>query len=362
MDEVGKVTVPGLTFTPVAEGNVPRKLEDAIGPTNGRIHVMQHINRSKFALEHIPETAWPCAGKLTGRFKGRGVIVGGGPSLNWDLIKAEAEARDRGEDVVIFAPNRSHDEAVSRGIIPDFGCLLDPAEHIVEYVTPRDDVMYLISTTVHWKVLSQFLKAEARCFFFVPVNEEDGADVDAILPFQPERPKMFVSGGCTVGLRLANIVSAYGLEPHLHGFDSCYAPGSKELYAYDKPWTCHEVCGSTVVAEDGSQFKFLSTNQMAKQAFAFRNYVRQLPAVKVNDVHCPKVVTVHGDGLIPWMAWKDSGTYLRHADPGAMELKYGKHKAWDYHKDRPCEPLRFDANGNPLPEDQGISHLKLVTA
>jgi hypothetical protein len=331
MDGVEPVYCNSITFD-----NVPpaRPLED----------VMSHIQRTKFTLEQIPESAWPCAGLFTQRFKGRAVVIGGGPSLNWDLIKAEAEARDRGEDVRIFAPNRSHDEAVSRGIIPDFGVLVDPSEHVVDYITPRDDVMYLIGTAVHWKVLKKFLQAEARCFHWTPVNEHDGADAELLSAFQPERPKMFVSGGCTVTLRLANILISFGFEPHLHGVDSCYAPGSRELYAYPKPWAVHDVCGGYLVSDhDGTQLKFTSTNQMAKQAFAFKGFVKNLPAVTVNGQNVPKMVTVHGDGLIPWMAWKDAGTYLRHADPKAMELKYGKHACWDYDADKPCEPLKIGA-------------------
>ena len=32
-------------------------------------------------------------------------------------------------------------------------------------------------------------------------------------------------------------------------------------------------------------------------------------------------VTVHGDGPIPWMAWKNPSENIRHADPDAMSKR-----------------------------------------
>lgn len=305
-------------------------LEDTIGPTIGRITAWQHVERTNFALKHIPDETWPTIGILNGKYEGfRGVIVGGGPSIDWELIKQEADARDRGEPVRIFAPNRSHDACIAHGIIPDYGVLMDPSEHVVDYITPRDDVVYLIATGVHWKVLKKFLGS--RAMFWTPLYDVDAADMKAVVEANPGRPITFISGGSTVGLRLINILMGWGMSPHLHGFDSAYAPGSKKLYAYDKPEQTTEFCDSTIVSKTTQrQLRFTSNQHMARQAMAFEGFMHRLPETTVNGKSAPQEVVVHGDGPIAWMAWLDGGELLRHANPDAMAAKYGTTQYWDY--------------------------------
>lgn len=310
-------------------------LEDVIGPTKGRIDAWQHVERTKFAFSQIPDDVWPSVGIMNGHFDGyRAVIVGGGPSLDWAMIRNEATSRDAGNNVRIFAPNRSHDELVSRGIIPDYGVLMDPAEHVADYITPRDDVVYLIGTGVHWKVLKKFLAANARCMFWTPLYDVDAADAQAIHEAFPKRCITFISGGSTVGLRLANIVIGWGMSPHLHGFDSAYLPNSKTLYAYDKPQATTEFCDATIEAKTtGRQLRFTANQHMVRQAMAFEGWMSRLPDITVDGKGATKEVVVYGDGAIPWMAWQDGGELMRHADPKAMEKKYGATKYWDYQRD-----------------------------
>jgi hypothetical protein len=310
-------------------------LESVIGPTKGRIDAWTHVERTKFAFSQIGDDVWPTVGYLNGKFEGfRGVIVGGGPSLDWDLIRKEADARDAGEPVRIFCPNRSHDECVSRGIIPDYGVLMDPAEHVAEYITPRDDVVYLIGTGVHWKVLQNMLAMNARCMFWTPLYDVDGADAVAISDAYPNRPITFISGGSTVGLRLINILLGWGMSPHLHGFDSAYSPNSKTLYAYDKPQATTEFCDATIVSDKTQrQLRFTANQHMARQAMAFGGFMKRLPDTTVEGRPYAREVTVYGDGPIPWMAWLDGGDLIKHADPQNMAAKYGDAKYWDYQND-----------------------------
>lgn len=316
-------------------------LEDVIGPTRGRISAWQHVERTKFAFSQIPDDVWPTVGILNGCFEGfRGVIVGGGPSIDWDLIRKEAEARDAGEKIRIFAPNRSYDACVSRGITPDYGVLMDPAEHVANYITqPQPDSVFLIGTGVHWKVLKGMLAAHARCMFWTPLYDVDAADAQAIHNAHPDRPITFISGGSTVGLRLTNILIGWGMEPHLHGFDSAYLPHSKTLYAYDKPETTTEFCDATMVSANGKQLRFTANQHMVRQAMAFEGLMKRLPETTVDGKHAPKPITVYGDGAIPWMAWNDGGEQIKHAFPEKMAAKYGDHLAWDYQNDCPCEPM-----------------------
>lgn len=310
-------------------------LERVIGPTKGRIDAWTHVERTKFAFSQISDDVWPTVGYMNGAFGGfRGVIVGGGPSLDWGLIRKEADARDAGALVRIFCPNRSHDECIARGIIPDYGVLMDPADHVAEYITPREDVVYLIGTGVHWSVLKNMLAANARCMFWTPLYDVDAADAVAIADAFPDRPITFISGGSTVGLRLINILLGWGMEPHLHGFDSAYLPKSKTLYAYDKPQATTEFCDATVVSEStGRQLRFTANQHMARQAMAFGGFMKRLPDTTVEGKPYARQVTVYGDGPIPWMAWQDGGDLIKHATPEKMAAKYGDATYWDYQND-----------------------------
>lgn len=326
-------------------------LEDTIGPTVGRIDAATHVERTKFAFSQIPDDVWPSVGILNGKFEGyRAVIVGGGPSLDWELIRKEADARDAGENVRIFAPNRSHDELIAHGITPDYGVVMDPALHVADYITPRDGVVYLVGSGVHWKVLHKFLAANARCMFWTPLYDVDAADAQAIHEAFPDRCITFVSGGSTVGLRLINIVMGWGMEPHLHGFDSAYLPNSKTLYAYDKPQQTREFCDATMVSRTtGRQFRFTANQHMVRQAMAFDSLLHRLPLTTVDGRHAPKKITVYGDGAIPWMAWLDGGDLAVHADPERMFSKYRTEENWDYQNDKACskpfcDPLAVATN------------------
>ena len=52
-------------------------------------------------------------------------------------------------------------------------------------------------------------------------------------------------------------------------------------------------------------------------------------------------MTVAGDGVIPWLAWKDGGRFFKHADPSEMQRRYGNSKEVDI---RPSWAL--DDNGD----------------
>jgi hypothetical protein len=162
----------------------------------------------------------------------------------------------------------------------------------------------------------------------------------------PDRPMTFISGGSTVGLRLANILMGWGMSPHLTGFDSAYSPHSKTLYAYDKPEQTTEFCDATIVSQKtGRQLRFTANQHMVRQAMAFEGLMRRLPETTVDGKPGAQEVVVHGDGPIPWMAWLDGGDLMRHANPEAMQAKYGDAEYWDYQND--CASDEPFAGQNP---------------
>lgn len=326
---------------------LPKDLRAAIGPSKGRITLEQQMARMKFVFDHVPESMWPSTGILNDKYAGkRAAIVGGGSSLI-DTIPELRTQSDRGD--VIVAPNRSHDWLINgellrpkkwkrRPIIPTFGIMTDPAPHVFNYMTPHPKVQYLLSAILDWRVIIKFMKAPVGCYLWVPTYEGDAEDIQYAAEMFPNRGIQFISGGSTVGLRAIGLLVSMGCPViDLYGFDSCYAPGTKDLYAYHKEFVTTEESHPVLVSKaTGHQFQCHSNYHMAKQAEEFAMFVHRLDNLIINGRMRNAKIRVHGDGAIPWMVWKDGGPdkVIEHATPERMKAKYGKAKYWDYANNR----------------------------
>jgi hypothetical protein len=355
----------GLNFTimdptvyrPELQADGPRTLRDAIGPSKGRITQDDHLDRIEWVLKHIPQEIWPSTFQFANLYEGqRGIIVGGGPSLADTFSEVRYLAATRRDAIKIFAPNRSHDwmiEGERSGkkkwarmpLIPDFGVMLDPSPYVVDYQKPHPDVHYLLGVTLDPSVFIKFMRAEANASIWIPTY--DGSEI-AFHVKQHEidgLDRHFVSGGSTVGLRTINLAASMGLsEIDLHGFDSCYLPHGKTLYAYDKPQTVHQLADYVVQSCFGKRdmLRVRSNNMMAKQTLEFADMIQRLPELVINGEIKPLKLRVYGDGVIPWLAWKASQEmpdFIVHGQPEKMEAKYGDCKFWDYVNDKPHEGL-----------------------
>lgn len=346
---------PPLTMDQIdaafAKFNAPsHRLRDEIGQSKGRISCEEYLNRLDWVIKTIPQWIYPSSAALSAKYEGQtAIIVGGGPSLldTYDELRAQCIDRDK---VKIFAPNKSHDFLINGKrktkktweripLVPDFGVLCDPSDFVVTYQTPHPKVQYLLASWCDKRVFARFLKAQAKAFIWVPVYENDGSDIEEIKRRQYPVPIHFVSGGSTVGLRTINLALAFGFdEVDLYGFDACYAPlTEKTLYAYDKPVIVHKMVDTAIRSRlDGTFFRYRTNEQMAKQAMEFDDMLDRLPEMRADNVRKQMTIRVHGDGLIPWLAWKASGpnTLIQHANPEKMYEKYGP-KSWDYVENRP---------------------------
>lgn len=330
-----------------------RTLRDAIGPSKGRMSQDEHMRRLDYILRNVPQSMFPSTCVLRDQFIGqRGIIVGGGPSLRDTYSDVRWHAATNRDGVKIAAVNKSHDwmiqgERSGNGwaripLIPDYGVMLDPAPFVLDYQTPHKDVTYLLATTLDSRVFAKFLKAHAQAMVWIPIFDGSEIDVHAERYKADHIDRHFISGGSTVGLRTINLLAAFGLNPiDLHGFDSCYAPRSKTLYAYDKPLIVNALTDYVIRSNFGARHRMRvqSNAMMAKQVMEFADMIERLPSLVVDGKMRPLKLRVHGDGAIPWIAWKASAEMpdvIEHASPDKMAAKYGDCAFWDYVEDCPA--------------------------
>jgi hypothetical protein len=199
-------------------------------------------------------------------------IVGSGPSL-------ARTYKDLVGDVI--ACNGAHDYLIERGIVPRFGMFFDASQLMGQFITPHEDVVYLIASRCHesvFKALEGYKVVVWHC-----AGDEC---IDRLLiknkVFEPT-----VNGGSAAVVRTVFMAFAMGYrELHLHGADSSY---EEDL---------HHV-GKTLVPEvtkdiwNGRWFK--STGWMAGQVEDFRD-----SALTLKDLGAHFIV--HGTGLLPSMA------------------------------------------------------------
>lgn len=205
------------------------------------------------------------------------VIVAGGPSLERTL--PEVKWRNSIGQTVI-ALNGTAEYLNKQGIRPGIHVVIDAREHNDRFVNP-------------WWSKERFLASQCDPSVFdnsgsnttlFHMNTEGISD---ILP--DNRVAHLISSGTTVGLAAMAIAYTQGYRTiHLHGFDSSY---SDNHHAYPQPENDQDV--TVEVSVGGRTFKCAAW--MATQAQQFQDIALQLAAEGV-------IITVAGDGLIPYIA------------------------------------------------------------
>lgn len=281
----------------------------------------------------------PDSSKFVGLWKDHtAIVVGGGPSLQHTL--SEIRIRKKlARKTLIIAPNKSHDFLVSKGIVPDIATMMDPAPWLIDYITPRKDVLYFLGSTLDPKIFDKFAAAGARVIIthygFDPMKGEK-AYVEREFP---DRVAAFVYGPSTSGLRSISLLLMLGITKIvLHGLDSCKAPGGS-LYAYDKPVIKKGDLSITARNRGRKAALTAITNKdMRIQVDDFADIMKNLDKVTVNGAKPNVRILAAGDGLIPWMCFQ-AGEEARangltprfdHTKPEAMRRKYGIEGHYDY--------------------------------
>jgi hypothetical protein len=203
------------------------------------------------------------------------VMCSGGPSLIGRLDEIRAYAKR--DDARIVCVKHSHDILLGQGIVPWACVLLDPRDHVKDFIEkPHPDVVYLAASMVHATTIDRLIENKARAFLYhasVGANEED------II-----KKGHMIQGGSTSATRGIPVLYALGFRRFAcYGYDSCYyaKPDMKEKTPNDEPRYFEvEVMGR----------KFWSDGELIAQCQDFEQIVRQGFLVDLE---------VHGDGMIP---------------------------------------------------------------
>ncbi len=210
---------------------------------------------------------------------GHAVIVGGGPSLADDIEEIRWRA-SKGQK--IFALNNTVQYLIARDIYPDYQVIVDARPFNARFVGGAKECLFASQCD------PSVLEAGKNITLWHAAED----DMDRMELLFPDNYPAYagVTGGTTVGLSAMTLVYAMGYRQlHLYGYDS--SNRESKTHAYEQPENndiadcMMEVFGKT----------FDTTLAMARQAELFPEICDILI-----DNGC--LITVHGDGLIPWIA------------------------------------------------------------
>jgi uncharacterized Rossmann fold enzyme len=207
------------------------------------------------------------------------VIVGGAPSIV-DCGDELAWRQDRGQH--IFALNGAFGYLTDQGIDPEFQVIVDARESNADFVPETSTATHLIASQCHPALWDKAEKLKCLLWHSCTENIRDaieGAD-----------ELHLIGGGNTVGLSAMALAYTMGYrEIHLYGMDSSLSDG--EHHAYQQKGNDKDVVMEVLC--NGRQF--FASAWMISQAEQFQE-------LSANLANLGCVITVHGDGLLPWVA------------------------------------------------------------
>lgn len=321
-------------YLPKQNVQLDDKLGFAIGWLSGEQYRERLVKNIKAHEQKVnfDRGRYPSITELIGQLKGKKIFVCGGGASIQDTLSRIHTKRRVSHKVRIAAVNKTHDWLISKNIIPDYGILSDPRPHVLDYITPHPKCTYLLAACLDEKVFKKFEGFNYK--LWIPINEElDTPYLVDHLPSEDGWEHAFVAGASTVGLRTVPLFTICGVTDYeLHGFDSCYKSANcKEdaqmLYAYDKPESDYEVIDVTAMSRETNEgFRCITNKNMANQMREFPWFIEKSREFTMNNIkdgvaveqHVDQNITVAGDGVIPWLAWKEG----IHINPSAMLKKY----------------------------------------
>ena len=214
---------------------------------------------------------------LYAEHQGQAVIVGGGPSLAQTLPEIQWR-KSIGQTVI--AVNGSAKFLNAHGIKPDVHVVIDARPGNAKFLKALSDQQFIASQCA----AETFDAASNPTLFHMNI-----AGIQDIIP--GDRVAHLISSGTTVGLAAMAIAYTQGYRAmHLHGFDSSL---DEHHHAYQQA----ENDGDAIIEATVGNRTFKATPWMVKQAQQFQELALQLAEAGV-------VITVAGDGLLPFVAKK----------------------------------------------------------
>jgi hypothetical protein len=167
---------------------------------------------------------------LVPRHEGRVCIVGYGPSLHQTWQYLHVERRAFGAKIVTVSG--AHDFLISRGVIPDYHCEVDPREHKAEFTrNPHPDVNYWIASCCHPALIDNLIAHKSKLALWHLFNSD--TDIKIQEPGGCDAGSMLICGGSGVGARAIHLFYAAGYRSFsLYGIDSSFSPAGDQHAGY----------------------------------------------------------------------------------------------------------------------------------
>ncbi len=213
-------------------------------------------------------------------------FVNGGP----DFHKHFDEIRKIKHKIICV--KHAHDKLIENGIIP-WGCmLLDPRDHVQNFIeNPHPEVKYFLASQCHPSTLDRLLKKKATIWGY---HAMVGAGEKEII-----KDGFMFGGGSTSAMRGISVFYGMGFRKfYLYGFDCCYWPDEeidrekKDKEGKPKYFEC------TVNGR-----KFTTDSENVAQCQDFEKAMKQLTGAEF---------IARGDGIVPhiWSKmWRDKSNF-----------------------------------------------------
>lgn len=207
------------------------------------------------------------------------LIVGGGPSVLNDLeeIRIRAAAGQ-----TVCAVNGAAHFLHENGIRVDHHVMLDARKGNLRFVTPPVALHHYVASQCDPTIYEALIGQQVTIFH---------ANTEGVQDFIPDtgKPVHLLGGGSTVGLMAMSLEYAQGYrDMHIYGFDSSF---DAKHHAYPQAYNDRDAVVDAVV----NGVKFKTTTWMVAQAQQFQELAQALA-----NADC--LITVHGEGLLPYMA------------------------------------------------------------
>ena len=228
---------------------------------------------------------------------GHVAIVGGSPSVK-NAVGELKYRQSLGQE--IWALNGSFSWLKKNGIQPTAHFIIDARRENIEFISPDETVKYYLASQCHPDLF------EAAPNATVVHLLTEGME-DFLTEFKTDKRTHLIGGGTTVGMKALLIAHEIGFRKiHLYGMDSSYSEDDHHGYVQtmnDGEKTIDAVCADR---------KFKCAPWMVTQATDFI----ELSEYITRD---GTIITVNGDGLIPYAAQQMMPT-VTPADIRAMEV------------------------------------------
>jgi hypothetical protein len=215
------------------------------------------------------------------------VYCSGGPSLVADHLDEIREHIRQGH--YVFCVKHAHDQLIKHGIIPHGCILLDPRNHVQDFISdPHPDITYYVATMVHDTTVTRLLERNAKVVGWV-------ANIHIAEEVVPQLLKraILVSGGsgaCTRGITVLQLLGFQTI--HLYGYDQ----------AFDK-------CPDADARTNAGHKKYVKVVEYGREFWTTLEYMAQVNEMKELKtlVESQKLSSfglnfhMHGNGMVPWV-------------------------------------------------------------